>query len=44
LAMFLFLTMRFSKRIVRLQFARCRSVWAGVRDYREKLEIKPKIR
>lgn len=44
LAMFLFLAMRFSKRIAQFQFARCRSVWAGIRDYREKLSIESRIR
>ncbi len=35
LAMFLFLTIRFIRRIFWLDFARCRSVWAGIRDYRQ---------
>lgn len=34
LASLLFLTARFARRLLRLQFARCRSVWAGVQDYR----------
>jgi GT2 family glycosyltransferase len=34
LASLLFLTVRFARRLLRLQFARCRSVWAGVQDYR----------
>jgi GT2 family glycosyltransferase len=34
LTMFLFLTMRFAHRLMRLDFSRCRSVWAGVQDYR----------
>jgi GT2 family glycosyltransferase len=33
LASFLFLAVRFTRRLVRLQFARCRSVWAGARDF-----------
>jgi hypothetical protein len=33
LASLLFLTMRFARRLLQLQFARCRSVWAGVRDH-----------
>lgn len=37
LAMLLFLTIRFSRRIVKMQFARCRSVWAGIQDYRQNL-------
>jgi GT2 family glycosyltransferase len=44
LSMFLFLAMRFSKRMLRLQFARSRSVWAGIREYREKLTVAPRIR
>lgn len=43
-AMFLFLALRFSKRLARLQFARCRWVWAGLRDYRDKLAVAPRIR
>lgn len=36
LASLIFLGVRFARRLSRLQFARCRSVWAGVRDhYRE---------
>lgn len=36
LAALLFLTVRFTRRLLRFQFARCASVWAGVRDsYRE---------
>lgn len=34
LASFVFLTVRFARRLLRLQFARCGSVWAGVQDYR----------
>lgn len=34
LASLLFITARFARRLLRLQFARCRSVWAGVQDYR----------
>ncbi|HWO27639.1 MAG TPA: glycosyltransferase family 2 protein, partial [Candidatus Acidoferrum sp.] len=33
LASFLFLIVRFARRLVRLQFGRCRSVWAGARDH-----------
>lgn len=33
LAMFLFLTIRFSRRLLRLQFSRCEAVWAGLNDY-----------
>jgi GT2 family glycosyltransferase len=37
LAMSIFLTIRFVRRILRLQFSRCRSVWEGICDYRETL-------
>jgi len=43
LACFLFLAIRFSRRVLRLQFARCRSVWAGVEDYRRTLPVSPEI-
>ena len=33
LAMFLFLTIRFARRLLRLQFSRALSVWLGIRDY-----------
>ena len=35
LASLLFLTVRFARRLLQLQFARCRSVWAGVRDHHD---------
>ena len=44
LAMFLFLTIRFTRRVLRLQFARCKSVWAGIRDYRQNLAAESRIR
>lgn len=44
LASFLFLAIRFARRLLRLQFARCRSVWAGLRDYRQMLPVSSKIR
>jgi GT2 family glycosyltransferase len=44
LAMFLFLSIRFTKRVLRFQFARCRSVWAGIQDYRNALSADPKVR
>jgi GT2 family glycosyltransferase len=34
LSSFLFLAIRFSRRILRLQLSRCRSVWLGIEDYR----------
>lgn len=44
LASFLFLAMRFVRRLLRLQFARCRSVWEGLQDYRRMLPLCPRIR
>jgi GT2 family glycosyltransferase len=44
MAMLLFLAIRFARRILRFQFARCRSVWAGIQDYRKTLSAEPKIR
>jgi GT2 family glycosyltransferase len=44
LAMFVFLSVRFVRRILRFQFSRCRSVWEGARDYRQSLPITPKTR
>jgi GT2 family glycosyltransferase len=43
-AMFLFLAIRFARRIFRLQFARCKSVWQGLQDYRSHLSVEAKIR
>jgi len=44
LASLLFLTIRFGRRLLRLQFSRCRSVWAGVLDYRQMPPISSRIR
>jgi GT2 family glycosyltransferase len=44
MASLLFLTVRFARRLLRLQFSRCRSVFLGVQDYRQMLPISPKIR
>jgi hypothetical protein len=33
LASLLFLTIRFARRLLRLEFSRCRCVWAGARDH-----------
>jgi GT2 family glycosyltransferase len=44
LASLLFLTVRFARRLLRLQFSRCRSVWLGIQDYRQMLPVSPKIR
>ena len=43
-AMFLFLAIRFARRMFRLQFARCKSVWRGLQDYRSHLSVEAKIR
>jgi len=43
-AMLLFLAMRFAKRSLRLQFARCKSVWQGICEYRANLSGEPRIR
>jgi hypothetical protein len=44
LASLIFLTVRFTRRLLRLQFSRCRSVWAGIRDYRQMLPVSSRIR
>jgi GT2 family glycosyltransferase len=44
LASVFFLMIRLSRRLIRLQFARCRSVWAGIQDYREMLPVSPRTR
>lgn len=44
LASLTFLLIRFARRLARLQFDRCKSVWAGVQDYRQMRPISPKIR
>jgi GT2 family glycosyltransferase len=44
LAMFVFLSVRFSRRIFKLQFSRCRSVWDGLQDYLQTLPIVPRTR
>jgi GT2 family glycosyltransferase len=44
LASFIFLAVRFARRLLRLQFARCGSVWAGIQDYRRMLPLSPRIR
>ncbi len=43
-ASILFLTIRFARRLARLQFERCRSVWDGIQDYREMLPLSPRRR
>lgn len=44
LASFLFLTVRFARRLLRLQFSRCGSVWTGIQDYRHMSPVSPRIR
>lgn len=44
IASLLFLAIRFARRVARLQFSRCKSVWAGVQDYRRMQPVSPKIR
>jgi GT2 family glycosyltransferase len=44
LAVFLFLTIRFTRRLLGLQFARCLSVWRGILDYHQTLPICRRIR
>jgi GT2 family glycosyltransferase len=44
LASLLFLTVRFARRLLRLQFSRCRSVWSGIQEYRQMLPVSPRIR
>jgi hypothetical protein len=41
---FLFLGIRFLRRMMHLEFARCRSVWHGIQDYRSMSPISQKIR
>ncbi|MGA2019607.1 MAG: glycosyltransferase family 2 protein [Candidatus Sulfotelmatobacter sp.] len=43
-ASLVFLAVRFSRRLLRLQFARCRSVWAGIQDYRRGLSLSSRMR
>jgi len=43
LAMSLFLAIRFSRRILRVDFARCRAVYAGFRDYRKMRPLRRKL-
>ena len=43
-AMCLFLSVRFVRRLLRLRFAQCRSVWDGIMDFRRTLPIAYRIR
>jgi len=40
----LFLTVRFIRRLLRLQFSRCRNVWSGIQDFRDTIPVSPRIR
>jgi GT2 family glycosyltransferase len=40
----MFLSIRFAKRLLGLQFDRCKSVWRGIQDYRKMLPLSPQIR
>jgi GT2 family glycosyltransferase len=42
-ASLVFVTIRFARRVLSLQFARCRSVWAGIQDYRRTLRLSSKM-
>jgi hypothetical protein len=43
LASVLFLAIRFTRRLLRLQLARCRSVWLGIQDYRRMHPVAAKV-
>jgi len=44
LAAFVFLCTRFTRRLLRLEFSRCRSVWQGILEYQQKHAGAPQIR
>lgn len=44
LSLAFFVAMRLTRRLSRLQFGRCRSVWAGIQDYRNMCPVTQKIR
>ena len=44
LASTVFLCIRFLRRLIRLEFSRCRSVWQGVQEYHQKHSGVPQIR
>jgi GT2 family glycosyltransferase len=44
LASFVFLSIRFTRRLLRLEFSRCRSVWQGIQEYQQKHAGAPQIR
>jgi GT2 family glycosyltransferase len=44
LASTIFLAVRFSRRLLRLEFSRCGSVWQGIQEYQQKRAGAPQIR
>jgi len=44
LAMFLFLASRIARRLLQLQFSDCKSIWEGIKDYRQLPPAAPRIR
>jgi GT2 family glycosyltransferase len=44
LASTIFLAVRFSRRLLRLEFSRCSSVWQGIQEYQQKHAGAPQIR
>lgn len=44
LAAFVFLSIRFTRRLLRLEFSRCYSVWQGIQQYQQKHAGAPQIR
>jgi GT2 family glycosyltransferase len=44
LASTIFLAVRFSRRLLRLEFSRCGSVWRGIQEYQQKHAGAPQIR
>jgi GT2 family glycosyltransferase len=43
-ASLVFLSIRFTRRLLRLEFSRCRSVWQGIHEYQQKHAGAPQIR
>jgi GT2 family glycosyltransferase len=44
LSLFLYPAFLFMRRLLRLQFSRCRGIWAGIQDYRRMPPVCPRIR
>jgi len=44
LASIIFLLVRFTRRLMRFRFARCKSVYRGIQDYRRMLPVTPRTR